>query len=69
MPKYNHVDIISGEERVKPLRELVLESCCDCGLTHAVFYNIIVEKGKRVITKMMYRDAFATADARAREKK
>lgn len=69
MPEYktNYVNIISGEERVKPLRYRILEACCDCGLTHAVFYNITVEKGKRVITKMIYRDDYMTAEARKKK--
>ena len=62
--KTNYVDIISGEERVKPLKYRILEACCDCGLTHAVFYNVINEKGKRVITKMIYRDDYETKKVR-----
>ena len=60
MQEYKYVDVVGGKEYVKELRCRILESCCDCGLTHAVFYNIEVQRGKRVITKMMYRDDYET---------
>ena len=60
MPKDEYRIIISGEPRVKPRKYLIHEICCDCGLAHAVFYDIETRDGKRVVIKTVYRDDYET---------
>ena len=69
MSRYGYINVVGGKEYIKPLRCRIFEACCDCGLTHAVFYNIETKRGKRVITKMMYRDDYETAESKKRQKK
>ena len=68
MPKDEYHVVISGEPRVKLRKYLIHEICCDCGLAHAVFYDIKVVDGMRVVTKTVYRDDHETAVARKKKK-
>ena len=68
MDKKGYHQIISGEPREKPRKYLIHEICCDCGLAHAVFYDIKIVDGMRVVTKTVYRDDHETAVARKKKK-
>ena len=52
--------VIAGEPTVKVVGHLIHETCCACGLTHAIFYNIDVRRGKRVVIKTSYIDDYET---------
>lgn len=64
MAKSEYRQIIGGEPVIKAVGYKVIEICCDCGLSHAVFYNIDTVRGKRVVVKTSYRDDFESDIAR-----
>lgn len=57
---------ISGEPRRYESGTLIWEECCDCGLTHAVNYEIMGKK-KNMIEIIKWRDEWQTEIARKRK--
>lgn len=64
MAKEEYKQVTGGEPVVKRVGYKIIEICCDCGMAHAVFYNIDTVRGKRVVVKTSYRDDFESDIAR-----
>jgi hypothetical protein len=66
MSEEEYKQVIGGEPVIKEVGYKIVEICCDCGLAHAVFYNVDVRRHKRVVVKTSYRDDYETVLARKR---
>jgi hypothetical protein len=65
--KSEYKQVIGGEPVVKKVGYLITEICCDCGYAHAVFYNIDVKRGKRVVVKTVFRNDYETNKSRKKK--
>lgn len=58
---------LSGEPRYYDSGTLIWEECCDCGLTHAVNYQIRRIKKKTLIEIIKWRDDWQTKNNREKK--
>ena len=66
MRKPEDKQVMNGEPIVKKVGYKIIEICCDCGLSHAVFYRTDVKNHKQVVIKTSYRDDYETNKERRR---